>query len=301
MMLAHYLEVMQSRAQFLALIIPIAYFIGAAFARGYFTQALRAGQRLITRLGQKLDRPERGPTTLIYRGMVALLMLLIPMVGLSLFLVVPVPWRELLVVFLLIAWFGQAFNTLPDYQLWRRARAGRMTLESVEYNRLFTDTHALLRHRICMHMTAFHVDIVGGSFWYMLADLPAMTAYLIIMAAARSYDRGVFGWAARQLARIMTAIPTAITLLLLRLAAIFIPGTRSLASLRSGDILTATADILGIALEGSLHKNPSGWVGSGTAKVMASHFGCTLGLILVAMVWLTLLLASPTIIAALHQ
>ena len=71
-----YLHLLESRSQLLLLAILLGCLLGSAPLRA--TGLPMAFVRFIDRLGSKLDRAHRSTATLVYRGMIALILLLVP-------------------------------------------------------------------------------------------------------------------------------------------------------------------------------------------------------------------------------
>ena len=295
-----YLQLMASRAELLTLVMVGAYGVGEFLARGPLHAMLARGTRVVERLGHKLGREHRGAATLVYRGMVAVFMLLIPamLLGAITASAAPLPpaLGMLVTVLVLAAWFGHGFATHRMVQRWRQSRTSGLPLEYPGLDYLFADSHAVIRYSVSARMEAFAVSIVGGGFWFLLGGLPLMAAYLTLAAAASAYrQRVAFGWAARSLFGLMDVLPRILSLILLRLASLFTPHTHPLAGLGSGRFTTQIARMLGVALGGPGPGGDAPWVGTGTARLTPTHLGRALALMGVASLLLCLLLASPNI------
>jgi cobalamin biosynthesis protein CobD/CbiB len=258
----------------------------------------------IATLNAKLNRPQRSTATRLYRGMVALAMLLVPALVTGLLLMRPVEWIQLLETLLLIALFGEAVR---PHSLWRQHREAtrkRLTLQSVRPAYLFADTHALLRYRIVEMGERFATGIVGSSFYFLLADMPGLLLYLGLAAAARCYSPAIegnraFGWAAASLFRIANLPPRILACFLLWVAAWFTPLTRPLSTLRHAATAAHCfygwlAYLLNLSL-GGLIPTPAGevalrWYGDGNPKALAADESRALQLVAVAiLLWICLL------------
>jgi cobalamin biosynthesis protein CobD/CbiB len=295
-LLAPYLASIASRAEMLAPLLVVAFFIGEFLARGPLSHLLTRGTRLVTRLGSKLNRDKRSVATLVYRGMVAIFMLLVPAMLIAALLSQPIPWVAVLGAFLLVAWFGHCFASFTTLTMWRRAKADGLPLELPGLDYLFADSHAVIRYLVTTRMEAFAVGIIGGSVWYLLGGFPLMAAYLTLAASARAYHNSfAFGWAARSLFGLMDILPRLISLVLIHLAAIFTPHCKPFAQLFAKHWLSHVAGILGVALGGPTPSGETPWFGTGTARLTPQHLGRAIYLLLVASVLCVLLLASPQI------
>jgi len=128
-----YLELVASRAELLTLVMVPAFFVGEFLARGPLHALLSRGARIVDRLGQKLGREHRGAATLVYRGMVAVFMLLIPVLlfwSITKMTAPPSsPLRMLMTGLVLVAWFGHAFATYRMVRLWRQSKTDGLSLE----------------------------------------------------------------------------------------------------------------------------------------------------------------------------
>ncbi|MDX2095773.1 MAG: hypothetical protein SFW64_07550 [Alphaproteobacteria bacterium] len=287
---ATYLPLIAERAEYLALLLLPAFGIGELLARGPFTRALAALRRAVATLGRKLDRDTRPVAVRVYRGLIAVAMLLLPMLAATVFLGRVPP----LVALLLLAWFGQCFATISNLRLWRAAPGEALRLEQAGERALFADSHALLRHYIGTRTEAFAVGVVGGGFWYVLGGLPAMGVYLALAGAHHAYRaRPAFGWAARGAFALADFLPRLLARGLVFLAGFFTPQTRPFAGLRAKDWQTAVARTLDITLGGpSLAGAQEPWVGEGTARLTGLHARRAVRLLAVAALLLGLLLAG---------
>lgn len=286
------LNLIESRAETLAALVAIGFFIGEFLARGPFTQALATLSSITRKLGHKLDREHRPIATRVYRGIVAVLMLVLPAIAIAAALSQPIAWVKLLGMLLIITWVGYCMATLNSITLLRRAGCDGLPLELPSLNYLFADTHAVIRHLITTRLEAFAVGVVGGCFWYVAGGLVGMAMYLALAGAHRAFQhRAAFGWAARSLFQLANAIPTILARALLFLAALFTPHTRPLRGLREPSVLAAAATTLDIALGGPTPHGDMPWAGQGTARLTPAHLKRAMQLIAVATVLLVLTLA----------
>ena len=282
------------RAEILAAIIVLGYLVGEFLARGPFSMLLDAGDRLVLRL-TKLDKPNRSVATLVYRGMIAVFMLLIPAMFAAALLSQDIPALKIVSYLLLVLWFGHCFETFRTLALWRRAKADGLHLELPWLDYLFADSHAVIRYFVARRIHGFTVGVVGGSFWYLVGGLPLMAAYLTLDATADTYRSAAFGWAARSLFLLMDLVPRFISRVLLTLASLFTPQTKPFRGLFAATASRRIANMLDIALGGPGPKGESPWVGKGTARLSAKHLQRILILILASSVLLVLLLTSPSL------
>ncbi len=280
------------RAEMLIPMLVVGFFVGEFVARyagvdAAFAWISRTAQRLVT----KLNRPNRSIATRVWRGVVAMLMLLVPalLVGA---LISSVPPLALLVI---IALFGRGFATHRLLQRWRRAHAGTLPLELPEHDFLFADSHAVMRYSILTSAEAFAVGIVGVCFWYLVGGLPASMAYLTLRELSVAYAVPAFGWAATALFGVVNALPRALALLLLALGGLFVPRATPWAMRRHAALHGRIAGLLGISLGGRLPSGELPWAGSGTPKAMPEHLARWMLVRLAATVLGLMLLASPQI------
>ena len=282
------------RAEMLAPLIVLGYVIGEFFARGPVAMFIHAGDALVLRL-KKLDKPNRGIATLVWRGMIAVFMLLIPAMFVAALLSKNIPAMKLVTYGLLVIWFGHCFQTFRTLSLWRRAKVDGLPLELPGLHYLFADSHAVIRYLVTTRIRGFAVGVVGGSFWYLIGGLPLMAAYLTLAAATDTYRTPAFGWAARSLFLLMDLFPRFISRILLTLASLFTPQTKPFAGLFAPSWRSGIASTLDIALGGPTPKGEMPWVGKGTARLTPKHLQRSLTMVLAASVLLALLLVAPSL------
>lgn len=300
------LTLLAERATYLAPILVLAVLLGEPLAQLLHLPDLQARiGSIIARLNRKLNRTKRSTATRLYRGIAALLMLVLPTLALGLLLTGKADWLRLLVVLLLVALFGALLRPYQLLRLRREAKAGRLTLQSADPPFLFPDTHALLRYTILTAADRLALTI-GAGFYFLLADLPGLLCYLMLAATARFYapthtGNRAFGWAADALFTLCNALPRALTSLLTWLAALFTAGTAPFSTLRHLASSARTsygwlAYLLGLSLGGPVPAlaGPLAlpWIGTGTPKPEATHLSRALLLVGVALLLWLLLLAS---------
>lgn len=291
------LHLIALRAQLLVPVVCVGLFIGEFLARYSGLNALIAhGHGVIATLNRKLNRPKRSVGVRVYRGIITLIVILIPVATLSFALSQPMPGLPLLSLFLLAALYGRAFATFRLLRLWQNARAGTLPLELPGGDFLFADTHAVLRHTILSSSESFAVGGGGLSFWYVLGGLPAACIYLAT-AAVRAHDRTpAFGWAANALFRLLDLIPRAIATLLLTFAALFTPRARPFAVARARNWQGVVAQLLNLSLGGLSPDGNLPWTGTGTPRLEATHLLRWLILRTAATILLVMALVAPDII-----
>ena len=285
------------RAQWLVIIIIVAFMVGELVARISFMAAIARGiNARIATLGRKLDRPQRSVATRGYRGIITLFMLLVPslLVGLAISQQQRgVEWLSLLV---LTAALGQSLSTFHLARLGREAARGSLKLEIPGLSFLFADSHAVMRYAILSSAESFAVGVVGTCFWYLVGGMALTLAYLTLAAARRHATSPAFGWAIRFVFQWLDVIPHAIAVALLCLAGLFVVGGRPLAVRHARQFHGVVAHVLGISLGGRLPARELPWEGTGTARLEPTHLLRWLLLRTVATVLLMLMLAAPDII-----
>jgi adenosylcobinamide-phosphate synthase len=290
----HLLALFLARAAWLAPLLFLAFLLGEYPARFTGLDALLTRmQSWLAALTRKLNRRQRGTAALVYRGMVVLVLAVIPAVALGWLLARPMPWMQLLAMLIVAALYGRAFATFRLLRLWHRARRGTLPLELPGGDFLFPDTHAVLRYTIATSARAFATGIVGASFWFVLGGMPLMFAYLAIAALHAQLRSPAFGWAAHALFRLLDAIPSMLSTLLLTLAALFTPRTRPLAARRARSREGVVAHLLDLSLGGPMPEGNAPWVGTGTPKLNEAHLLRWILLRLVASFLLLLCLIAP--------
>lgn len=294
--LTPYLHLFETRAEWLVVLLCVAFCVGEVPARiTGFSVLLQRGSKLAAKLDRKLNRATRGIATLVYRGIIALSLLLLPVIVGAIFISQPIVWLQWVVMLLLVLWFGQCFATHAGWHLWRRAKAEKTPLELPGLDYLFADHHAVLRYSIEARADAFAVGIVGACFWYLLLGLPGMAAYLVIVTANEKFIGVAFSWAARSLFRLVNFFPRLISRLLMVLAGFLTPRAHPLRAMMVSGWRGFLAKLLDVALGGPMPGGERAFIGKGTARLTPHHFRSALVLFTVASVWLVLLLASPTL------
>lgn len=297
------LSLLLLRAKLLAFLTLIAFFLGEPLAEVTRFNLLAAKfHRFTATLGRKLNRPARSIATRVYRGMVALVMLEIPVLAAAAVLMrYDFQWLAALVV---IALLGRGFRTRTLLTRLKQARAGKLMLE--QDDALFADTHGALRHTIATSAEQFSIRVIGSGFWFVIGDLPGMFAYLVLAMAAGHYsvlreENLAFGWSATRLFRLADFLPRLLATLLLLLGSIFVPQLSPLRAIRgfftgTYRFLSTVAALLGIALGGKMVTAAGEvelpWQGTGTAQLLPIHLVRWIALMAVAtLLWLIALLA----------
>lgn len=294
--LSHFLPTLEARAEWLTVLVVAGYLVGSLLAQRIVAQALQAASDAVRRLGQKLDREQRGAATLVYRGMVAVLILLLPALLIGALLSRPVAWVSLASSALLMLWLGHCFATWPNLALLRRMKASLVPLQLPALPYLFADGHAVIRYLIERRMEAFASGVVGTCCWYLAGGWVLLATYLTLAHAARLYRaRLAFGWAARSLFALMDMLPRLLSRGLLALAAVFTPHCHPLASAFAPNWRSAVARTLGVSLGGTTPEGEQPWVGDGSPRLAAADFRRCLHLLLAATLLLVLLLSSSVI------
>jgi cobalamin biosynthesis protein CobD/CbiB len=263
---AAYPPLLAARAESLSLVIVLGYALGALLAKGPFSAVLQWLRQQVIQLYTRLNKPNRGIATLVYRGMVAVIMLLIPTLVFAALLMQPQPWLKPVTALLGIAWFGLCFHTLPTYRIWRLAKAGKLPLELAGTDYLFADTHGVIRHLIRTRLDGFAIGVVGAGLWYVAGGVMAASIYLTLAAAATHFRAPVFGWAARSLFTLLDLLPHIVARVLLTLAALFANGARPLHALTARHWPLFVARLMDVSLGGHSPAGEALWVGDGTPK-----------------------------------
>lgn len=292
---ASYIALLTTRAEALSLVLVAGYGVGSLIAAGPFTAWMQRLQQLVAQLGTRLDKPNRGIATLVYRGIIAVLMLLIPAIAFAALLMQPLPWLKPVVAFMGVAWFGHCFQTLPTLRIWRLATAGKLPLEINEVDYLFADTHGVIRHLIRARLDAFAIGIVGASLWYLGGGLIAAALYLTLGTAARQFRPTAFGWAARSLFALLDVVPRFLARTTLALAALFTAGARPLHAIAARSWPLFIARLMDVSLGGYSPAGDLPWVGDGTPKPTHTDLRRLLTLTLAATALLVLALNASYI------
>ncbi len=267
-----YPDLLIHRTEFLMVMVVLGVFASPLAERGPFAQLVRAGDERVRQLGTKLNRENRSAATLVYRGIVALALLLLPAIIVGAALAKPNLWATVVSTASILLWFGYCFSATAVFTLWRQAKQDKLPLELPNIAYLFADSHAVIRYVIATRMEAFAVGIVGGCFWYVVGGWMTMAMYLTLAAANATYGKQLaFGWAARSLFKLVDAVPRTLSRILIALAAMATPHCRPVASMLAPNWRVAVSKTLGISLGGSGPKGPEPWVGSGKARLTHQH------------------------------
>ena len=292
-MLLSFLQPMLDRAEMLVPMLVVALIVGEWGARSMgLSFVFDAGDQWIAWLGRKLDRPQRSTATLVYRGVVALIVVALPVVAFGVGLSQPWHWQDVVAAILVISLLGRGFATIGLIQLARQARRGTLSLELPGVDFLFADTHAVLRYLILRSGEQFAVGVVGTGFWYIIGGLPGMLLYRLVATMAAQYRHRPFGWAVQNVFMLLDALPRIVTVTLLTVAALLIPAARPWAVLRARKFHSFISYLVHISLGGLMPGRQLPWVGDGTAKLLPHHFMRWLFLRLVASLMLVVALAA---------
>ncbi len=263
---------MLTRAETLVPLLVAALLVGEPLARVTgVARVIGWHGRLAARLERKLNRPNRGVATRVYRGMIALAMMLSLALLLAFALAQPHPVAHWLTLLLLVAVLGYGMASASLISAWRKARAGTEALELPGLDFLFADTHGLRRYLILHHAERFAIYTVGAALWYVLAGVAGMLAYLALADAARYGNGAAFGWAASALFRPLHWLTLLVTGTLLLFAGLFVPGARSWAARRARNFYEWIALQVDVSLGGTMPACELPWVGTGTPKATPTH------------------------------
>ncbi len=281
------------RAELLVPLLVAGFLVGELVAKvtGVEWLVLQVG-RVATKLERKLNRPNRSIATRVYRGIIALCMMLVPTVAVGLLLTYNIPLRHWAPLVLLIALFGHGFSPVRQWRYWRQAKAGKMPLELPRLTFLFADSHAVLRYLILTGSERFAVYVVGVSLAYSVGGVVLMLVYVMVAELAQHHQGAVFGWGANALFRLLDTVPRTVTLVLLTLAGFFVPGAKPLHVRKARSYYSGLAYLTDSALGGALPTRSLPWVGEGTPRALPEHLARWLLLEVVATVMLLLLLGS---------
>lgn len=284
------------RAELLVPLLAAGFVLGELVARftGIEWLVMSAGH-LAAKLERKLNRPNRSIATRVYRGMIALVMLLVPTIVVGVLLTRDVPVANWAAMLLLVALFGHGFGVVKQWRYWRRAQHGQQALELPGLNFLFADSHAVLRYLILTGGERFAVYVVGASLAYILGGMVLMLVYLMTAELAHHHQGAVFGWAANALFRVLDFLPRVLTLSLLTVAGLFVPGARPLKVRKARTYYSFLAYLTDSSLGGILPARELPWAGEGTPKALPMHLARWLLLEVAATVVFLLLLGSGVV------
>lgn len=296
------LHALLARAETLVVLLVAGCFVGELVAQlTGVAWVLRHFDALAAKLERKLNRPDRSIATRVYRGMIALAMLLVPALALGVLLSRDVMWAHWASLLVVVALFGHGFSLVRQWQYWRRADAGGMPLELPKLGFLFADSHAVIRYLILAGGERFAVYVVGAGFWYALGGMVPMLAYVVVAQVAQHHRGAVFGWAAGALFRLLDMVPRVLTLVLLTLAGMFVPGAKPWRVRKAKQFYGFLAYLTDCALGGTLPGRELPWAGEGTPKARPEHLARWLLLEVAAGVLLLFLLSAEQIINTLNQ
>lgn len=261
--------------------------------RGIPARLLR---RIVRELDRRLNRLQRSQTERTVRGalVTAILVLTGALSGWVAAMAAAHPIGWLLILYLILA-------AIDLHRVWAGARRvgsalhgrslddAREALKGISARRVSDlDPHAVVRAAVEALARAFSQKFVAPAFWYILAGLPGMMAWLAadIADAEIGHQTGRyqgFGMAAARLDDILNWIPARLSALLLASATLFAPKTAPLAALRvmftdarkhgsinAGWPEAALAGALGLSLGGPRREGEvlirAPWIGPGRAR-----------------------------------
>jgi adenosylcobinamide-phosphate synthase len=162
------------------------------------------------------------------------------------------------------------------------------------------DEHAVVRAAIESLFENFSDGVMAPAFWYLVLGLPGIFVYKVVntldsMIGYRSPKYLYFGWAAARFDDALNWIPARLTGVLICLAALVLPETKSIAALKAmirdarkhrspnaGWPEAAAAGALGLALGGPRRyagtSLPEPWLGDGRARATVADIGNALQL-----------------------
>ncbi len=288
---------MLTRAETLVPLLVAALLVGEMLARiSGVAWLMEASGRVAARLERKLNRPNRGVATRVYRGMVAVCMLLVPALVLGLLLARDNPISHLCTLLLLVALMGDGLSPIRQWRHWRRASQGALPLTLPGLDFLFADSHAVKRYLILTQAERFAINVVGVALWYMLGGMVLVLAYLALAQCARYGNGAAFGWAASALFRPLHWLTLLVTDTLLLFAGLFVPGAKPWAARRARNFYGWVALLTDVSLGGTMPGCELPWVGSGTPKATATHLARWGLLEVTALVLLVLALSAPRMV-----
>lgn len=232
--------------------------------------------RLIASLDRRLNRPERGESERVRRGV--LVAILVPAlaagVGAGIAVLaraVPHAWPlEVVAVATLVAQralFDHVHDVADALKTGGLAGGRYAVSRIVGRDPQSLDAHGVARAAIESLAENFSDAVVAPIFWYLLLGLPGLAAYKAVntldsMIGYRTERHRAFGWASARLDDVLNLIPARLSGLILVLASLFTPGAHPVRALTT--MLT----------ESGHHRSPnSGW----PEAAMAGALGLALG------------------------
>lgn len=286
----------------------------------------RAGRRFLLALERKLNRKGRSKATRRWRGVAALLAVLLLCgvlgAGVGIFSALS-PWGVVLEV-LLMALLLPMRPALEDAASVLAAAHGKdktalyaQTAVFARRDEAVTDAHTALR--VTVEYLALHLSrrVVAPAVWYMALGLPGMLAVTALGVIDRAFGSKApayapfMAWIAG-LDRLMQLVPARMTALLLVLASILAPGCNPGRAMKgmlaggsltvspnSGVVLGAVAGALGVALGGPRRwlgwKVEDRWIEFGSARLEGQHLARMRYLYFYASCLLTLAFAAANV------
>lgn len=258
----------------------------------------------IRRLGERLN--QRDVATRVWRGLILLVILLIPClvldwaIGSGIFAALLIAMIADLQPALWHGWAAVSAAKAQDNVRLAQA-ASRLALEA----QTAPDHHGKLRLIITSLTLHFSIVLVGGAFWFALLGTKGLLAYYMLATASLYFREAegewrAFGWAATRGFALVDILPSLLSAVLLLLASLLVPKTRPIAGIHaylgasSQHSLHLVAALLGIALggprqsQGTTTQTP--WIGTGTAKLEGDDLARFMTLFSIALFGLSLAL-----------
>lgn len=252
---------------------------------------------LVEELDRRLNRPQRGESTLLVRGVLVVVVLLALGLGAGLlltWLVRTAPYGfflELFVVFTCVSAREPWYRTGEIRRLMGRdgPEAARMALRAQDPEDVAgLDQYGIVRTALERLVKALNQTVVAPGFWYLLLGLPGLFLWVVIDTAdavigRRSAEYRNFGLTTARLDDALNFLPARLTGFIICAAAVFLGTAKPLAALRtmwlharyhrsinSGWPQAALAGALGLALGGPRLVGDTMvrdvWIGNGRAR-----------------------------------
>lgn len=260
----------------------LSLFLGGSLRQYCGLPLRRFVHRRIRTMGERLN--QRDVATRVWRGLIVVILLLIPCLMLDWVLGSSGMFAAIIVGMTAdiqpTLWHG--WSTVVAAKGQNEPRMARATATLALEPASAPDHHGLMRLIILSLTHHFAIVLVGGAFWFALLGLKGLLGYYALATAAHYFREGderwrAFGWAATRAFMLVDILPSFLAAMFLIVASLFVPrakpfkGLKAYMNARDEHHARIVAASLSFALGGPRVVNgvvtQIPWIGEGTAQI----------------------------------